>query len=101
MVRAMLFVRIWRMREKHESGVHRTTGQSRDRKDDAGAASTRRHRSEESEETGTGEGTSPQNVGGWQEKDCCCSAGTLGEDQGSKEITSTNSAALTKYLRKN
>jgi hypothetical protein len=36
--------------------------------------------------TNSGKGTSTQDIGGWQEKNCCCSEGTLGEDQGSKEI---------------
>src|ERR1019366_3979148 len=67
--------------EKHEFGIHHTAGQSGDFKADSGAAFARSYQYKEN----SGEGTSTQDVGGWQEKNCCCSAGTLGEDQSSKE----------------
>lgn len=68
------------MRDRHESGVHHTTSQGRDLKAESGAPFAQRYRSE------AAESTTAQTISRRQEKDCCCSAGTLGEDQSSKEI---------------
>ena len=80
----MLSVRYCEPRGTYEYGVHYTGNQERDRKVESGTASTRR--SSEGEGNEAGQGTTTKNISRRPEKDCCCSAGTLGEDQSSEEI---------------
>jgi hypothetical protein len=87
------------MREKHESGVHHTTGQSRDFEADSGAAFARRYWYKENS---AGKGTPTQDISRRQEKNRSGTAGTLGEDQGSEEIeadTSIRAAFNIHYCR--
>jgi hypothetical protein len=80
-------LRIWRQGEHVEHRINYTTGQGRDFQTDSSAAFARRHWSEAGEESGTGEGTTAQNISSRQEKNCRCTAGTMGEDQSSEEVT--------------
>jgi hypothetical protein len=66
-------------RGQHESGIHYTGNQGRDFKTESGSASARTR----SEENNAG---TAQNISGRQERNCRRTTGTVGENQGSKEI---------------
>lgn len=83
---AMLSRRIWRHGGDVEHRIHYTTGQGRDFQTDSGTAPARRYRGETSEEQGTAQSPTPQDVRCRSEENCCCSAGTMGEDQSREEI---------------
>jgi hypothetical protein len=84
----MLSVRIWRMREKHEFGVHHTTGQGRDFKADSGVAATRSHRSETDKHATAWEGnpTYPRRVGGFTAENGASAASAMGKGTGACAI---------------